>query len=779
MIDQLPTSQIHGPRPSRRRPSRIVREALSLAALAVLAAIVPTAARAAIPVEIENLRVGFGADNVFKIGSWTPVWIQLKGGPERFSGYMDVVASDDDGMPTAFRQAVDVPAGETRRFSGYIRPGGRDSDVTIRFYSESGRWLGEREQARIMPVAPRSVMPYESLVLAAGQPQGIDQIPAAAGFQQAGSTAANSGDAEIVLTRLEIDGDRVPGRWYGFDAARAVVLDTSDRATLDMISGLRGQALVEWIKRGGHLVVSVGANWQAVRDSVLGPVLPAVPAGQERVQSLEALDTFAGASKSITPPQTPRQMITKLEQLDERGGKALSSLANLPVIVRGSYGFGRVTLIGVDVDQKIFSDWPDRGLFWIRALDLKRSRPANAANTAMPVGARFYASGVTDLASQLRVALEQFPRVKLIPFGWVAFLIFLYVLAIGPGDYLFLKRVLKRMELTWITFPAIVVGVSLLAYSAAYRLKGNDLLVNKVDVVDVDQVSGLTRGRSWATLFSPQNRDYGIGFLPTSLEGGEAVAPAVLVDSANPPRPDAGTEVVTSWFSVPENQFGAMGGANRRFSFGGGGYSYEPVNTAERLANVRIPIWSTKTVSSRWFGQAGPVVESELQPVGADRLAGSIVNRLSYPLEDAVLAFGKQVYTIGKIAPGQTVNIQLTNDRNLSGLLKDREKHYFPDNAWDRNIKLDRGDLMLAVMFHESEASRTNERALGNATLHDLDLSGQLALQRPMLVARVDRPAARLALENAPSEPKVDQTTMLRVILPLNQPKRAANASTR
>ncbi|MDR3620066.1 MAG: hypothetical protein P4L85_12005 [Paludisphaera borealis] len=782
MIDHLSTSQSHGPRPSRRRPSRIVRTVPFLIALAAVAAaaIVPTAARAAMPVEIENLRVGFGADNVFKIGAWTPVWVQLKGGANRFTGFMDVVASDDDGIPTAFRQAVDLPAGETRRFAGYIRPGGRDTDVTLRFFDESGRWLGEREQGRTMPMPPKSVMPYESLIVIAGQPQGIDQIPTAAGFQQAGSTIANSGDAEIVVTRLDIDGDRVPGRWYGFDGAQAVVLDTSDRATLDMIDGLRGQALVEWIKRGGHLVISVGANWQAVRDSVLGAALPAVPAGQERVQSLEALDTFAGSSKSITPPQSPRQMITKLEQLDERGGKALSSVANLPVVVRGAHGFGRITLIGVDVDQKIFSDWPDRGLFWIRALDLKRSRADHAASPAMPGGGRFYASGVTDLASQLRVALEQFPRVKLIPFGWVAFLIFLYVLAIGPGDYLFLKRVVKRMELTWITFPAIVVVVSLLAYYAAYRLKGDDLLVNKIDVVDVDQVSGLTRGRSWATLFSPQNRDYGIGFLPASLDAAEAVAPAVLVGpGAEPPRPEPGTEVVTSWFSIPENQFGAMGGANRRFSFGGGGYSYEPVNSTERLKNVRIPIWSTKTVTARWFGSSGPLVESDLQPYGADRLAGTVVNRLGYPLEGAVLAFGKQVYTIGDIAPGQTINVQLTDDRNLSGLLRENEKNYLPEQGRDRDLKLDRADLMLAVMFHDSEGSRTNERALGNSTLHDLDLTGQLALQRPMLVARIKRPAARLALENAPSEPKVDQTTVLRIILPLKHPKKGASVAAR
>ena len=38
-----------------------------------------------------------------------------------------------------------------------------------------------------------------------------------------------------------------------------------------------------------------------------------------------------------------------------------------------------------------------------------------------------------------------------------------------------------------------------------------------------------------------------------------------------------------------------------------------------------------------------------------------------------------------------------------------------------------------------------------------------------MLVARINRPGAQLVLENAPSTPKIDQTTMLRIILPLKQ----------
>ncbi len=111
------------------------------------------------------------------------------------------------------------------------------------------------------------------------------------------------------------------------------------------------------------------------------------------------------------------------------------------------------------------------------------------------------------------------------PFGWVAFFVFLYILLIGPGDYFFLKKVVKRMELTWITFPAIVIVVSALAYIAAYRLKGTELKIVKLDVVDVDQADGLVRGSSWMTLFSPQNRDYDLTVTPRGPGGSAPRSP--------------------------------------------------------------------------------------------------------------------------------------------------------------------------------------------------------------------------------------------------------------
>jgi hypothetical protein len=212
-----------------------------------------------------------------------------------------------------------------------------------------------------------------------------------------------------------------------------------------------------------------------------------------------------------------------------------------------------------------------------------------------------------------------------------------------------------------------------------------------------------------------------------------------------------------------------MGNSGRRFSFANSGYSYQPTAGVERLENVRIPIWSTKCISSRWFGPAAPLVEAELMPVGTDRLAGIVTNRQTVPLEDAILAFGKQVYLLGTLAPGAPVRVELTNDRNLSGLLKDKQRNYMSNQPWNRDKQIDRGDLMLSAMFHDSESALASENVLANDPLHDLDLTGLLSLKRPMLVAKIKRPGAQLVLDNVPSAPKIDQLTLVRIILPLKQ----------
>ena len=723
-------------------------------------------------VEVENIRVGF--QERYKVGTWTPVWIQLRGGIDGFGGYLEVIAQDEDGTPTVIRQVVQVAPGATQRVTAYVRPGSQDPDfATLRFIDgKSGRRAANDvvigNELSSKPPEPLSQEDYQ--ILSLGHPAGLKMIPDLPGFNANKTNNAVPGGRarEVVVAELQTIDDLLPGRWYGFDAVDVVVVDTNDKEMLATLSGNRGEALKQWVQRGGHLVVAASSNWQAVNDGLLGEMLPARLNGQSQVTPFDSLESFTGGSHQVAFENAPAR-VAKLEDIEARGGKVIASTLSTPLVVRGPYGFGRVTLIGLDIDTKPFAAWPDRGLFFVKALDLKG---ASTAVDAQQAQRRIINQSVSDLATLIRRALDQFAGVTLIPFGWVAGFIVLYILLIGPGDYFFLKKVLKRMELTWITFPTIVVTVSLLAYYAAYVVKGTDLRINKIDVVDIDLDSKVARGTSWVNLFSPQNRDYSVKVVPISPH---LDLPADAKTTVTPPP---GTEVLLSWFGAPEGGLRGMNTRGRGMGFGGGGYSYAPIGKAEELEDVRVGIWSTKSFVARWFGpapSASTILDSDLQPVGTDRLAGTITNRLPVAMKDTIVAFGKQVYyNVGTIEPGATVDIEKTLDRALASYIQEKRTTFIPVNYWNQAENIDRANLIREMLFHDSDAS--GQETVPSRTHHELDLTGQLQLGRPMLVAQIDRPGTQLVLGNAPGEAKTDQVTVLRVILPLKKEAEAAKS---
>ena len=764
------------PPPTQRRPAP-TRWLLAALVAAFAAAPSRTALAAPNAVEVENVRVGFGER--YKTGSWTPVWIQLRGGPQGFAGLMDVVVEDEDGTETTVGQRVQLAAGQSQRITTYVRPGSMNSDFARLVFRDanSGRRVANDVVVGSLlgSNAPDALTPDDLILVGLGKPQGLELVPRLPGFNADRSVATNpnSRAMEVAVARPGAAEDLLPGRWYGYDGVDVVTLDTNDKEMLAAVTGPRGEALRRWVERGGHLVVAVNANWQAVNESLLGPMLPAKLTGQIQVEPWEALEAFSGGSKPIAPAEANQTRVAKFEDVEARGGTVIASTLATPLVVRGAYGFGRVTVIGVDVDTNPFASWTDRNLFWVKTLDL-RSPPTDANAMAGNTG-RFVQNQVQDMASRLVQALEQFQGVTLVPFGWVAAFIFLYILLIGPGDYFFLKKVLKRMELTWITFPTIVVTVSLVAYYAAYKIKGSDLRVNKIDVIDLDQVTKRARGTTWFNVFSPQNRDYDIAVNPVAID--RPTPP----EAAEPAPMPSGTEMLVSWFGSPDAGLRGMNSSRGGFGLGGSGYRYEPMGRPERLEGVRVKIWSTKAFSGRWDGPSSAVaVDADLTPVGTDRLDGTVTNRLDIPLRDVIVAYGNQVYfQVGTIEPGATAQVDPSLTRFLGNHLQEQRPSFMPDNVYSNsNETIDRANLVRELMFHDSDQS--GQEPVRSRALHDIDLTGQLALNRPMLVARIDRPASQLVLGNSPGPVRTDQTTLLRVILPLkpeSKPNDAAPAA--
>ena len=136
------------------------------------------------------MRVGFDASfstlkssNSFKIGTWTPVWVQLRGGSEAWSGLMELSVADDDGTPTAYQMPVAVGANQSERFTAYARPGSRQPEFTIRLldakWAAGGRSVARHGHAAASRVdhAQRDAAPDDGAAAGSGVDQGLAGLP--------------------------------------------------------------------------------------------------------------------------------------------------------------------------------------------------------------------------------------------------------------------------------------------------------------------------------------------------------------------------------------------------------------------------------------------------------------------------------------------------------------------------------------------------------------------------------------------------------------------------
>jgi hypothetical protein len=230
--------------------------------------------------------------------------------------------------------------------------------------------------------------------------------------------------------------------------------------------------------------------------------------------------------------------------------------------------------------------------------------------------------------------LEEFEGVPIISFWWVALFILLYILVVGPLDYFLLKKVVKRLELTWVTFPIVVISVSAAAYFTAYSLKGHDQKVNKLDLVDIDLQTSTVQGNTWFSVFSPRIQNYSVSVEPADRWG---------LRKDSPPVP------LVSW----------MGSANKgRQSLFRRSYDYEPL--AAGMDHVPIQVWSTKGFQATWqapIDPANPPLKATLGSKEANEVHGEITNNLPVTLQDVYLIHGKNVYALGTLTSRNTVRV--------------------------------------------------------------------------------------------------------------------------
>lgn len=690
---------------------------------------------------IDDVRVGF--QGFLRPGVWTPITVRTRGGEAPVRGSLDIITPDSDGLNTRLSQDAFLGAGERRDFFHSVMVASTSAEIEA-VLVDAGAGPVANKLVRLDDGTLSVLTPAQHLIVSLGQAAGLAE-------------ALDDPSAAVRLpVAARVGPEDLPVQWFAYEAVDVLVIATASANLFDSLDGARASAIQAWVRQGGRLVVSVGRNWQIVADSFIGSLLPARLIGQDAARSPEAVELYANSRVRFEVPAAG----LAIAQLDGLAGRVDVEAGGKPLVVTGAAGLGTVTLVAFDVDSAPFAAWGGRGDFWLKLLEVRRDAAAEVDNTATM---QFGFFGISDLATLLHNDLENFPDVSVVPFGYVALLIFAYILVIGPLDYFVLRR-LGRLELTWITFPAMVLVISAAAYFVAHRLKGNALRINRIEFVDIDAATSTLRGSSFFSLFSPRIARYDLAMEP------ELCAAGSWADLGQGQRQ---TDRVAAWLGLPEDAYRGVYGESSVSLLGRRGYSFhDPDATA--LEQVPVPVWAVKTLRFRWLAKAGPSLELAVRPAESG-LSGTLTNHLATPIHDVLVVYGDFVYELPRVEPGEVVDLSRQSARAARDFFG--AAAVTAEAAADESRRVGRTALARNLLFSGLMPRKGQE--LQNDALRELELGGLRAVGKVVALARVPGAAGRLWLNAFPSSgtapPPVDgkeaSETFLRVFTdPLKDP---------
>jgi hypothetical protein len=260
-----------------------------------------------------------------------------------------------------------------------------------------------------------------------------------------------------------------------------------------------------------------------------------------------------------------------------------------------------VTLIGFDPTTRWLSGTNAAEGLWRRLI------PTRSAGTA----------GSGD-DSQIVQAASQLPSLALPPVGGMIGLLGVYILLIGPVNYLVLKRLDKR-EWAWVTMPILILAFAAGAYGFGSLLRGSNVIVNEAAIVR--GAPGATEGLAQAYLgvFSPTRASYQLRF-----PGG-----ALLSSPTNGDFLGDGTAAGLDVLQGDPSQIRDLG------------VGFGSLRTIRAESAVDVPLVQTKL------------------RLEDGHLRGTVTNASEETLQAPAVVLGSTVGKLSDLAPGQSADVDV------------------------------------------------------------------------------------------------------------------------
>lgn len=454
-----------------------------------------------------------GFDGIVRETGWFPMRCEIRNNGPAFSGVVEIT-QPLVGRGDVRRVAVELPTGSLKRVSVAVFAANRlGTSWSARLVDDRGKVRAEEPFIR----AQRQVAWNTVLVgsLARG-PSGAPVLK---------KILPDRPELQPVVAAL--DPETLPDNPLVLESLNAIYLNSEVASAL---SASQADALLRWLRAGGHLVIAVeqvsdfnGARW-------LQNILPATPtdfravtdhtglqswlrepetrvslgnesyraAGMESVMILDSGSAGAPFAKSLADTNFETAPL-RVAGGRLRDGKTLADSDGTPLIVAANRERGRVTMLMFSAEREPFRSWKNAGEFWAKLAGVTGDLYLTK-DFAQPQGRS--ADGIFGVMVDTR-------QIHNPPIGWLMIFLILYLAVIGPLDRVVLRRIGRPM-LTWVTFPCCVALFSFTIYVVGYKLRAGVTEFNELHVVDILGGGALAewRGRTFASVYSPANKNF-------------------------------------------------------------------------------------------------------------------------------------------------------------------------------------------------------------------------------------------------------------------------------
>lgn len=403
--------------------------------------------------------VTFGFNNGYKQGKWTPLNINLRSqnSLEPFKGELTVEVRNYNTDETIYRYAIPLHLSKTDRKQKKLFVYCPKTSIHLLIQLEPSEITETsipepRTTHQITPTTPIANRDYFALVLA---PNG-DKI------QKIIDNKRLDEDGTQVHIKYLPNSRAMPTSWIGYDAVDLILIRETS-LTNKRILKQQQTALLDWVQRGGTLVISGGSNFRFLKEGFIEPILPVELIREETIDKVpHVLKQQFGIVTSNNAVHTFKNI--QFEPKPEC--QTLLGTEEQIHIAKRNFGSGQILCFSFDYNVPPFSELKAGETFWRWLLKTYGKSPRFFADKYAPY--RQHEKKIHE--HFLSKMPTQIPIIKLL-----SIILPIYLLSFGGITFYFVKNsrsVVKNSRRYWIGgLIFVLIAVSIVGAARAFLPK--------------------------------------------------------------------------------------------------------------------------------------------------------------------------------------------------------------------------------------------------------------------------------------------------------------------